>query len=213
MIKLLAIIILFSFLSSYGQELKKKRKGNETFYVLKSDESVRQGEYLKSGTAGIIEKGQYDINKKVGIWEFYGLEGTLEQKYDYSNKKLALNDNFTSVSTRYAIVTNGNITEISPDEKPILIGGPSSYFRHVMENMHYPPKARTKGTQGKVFITAVVNSDGQLTDIKVLQGLGEGCDEEALRVINSFKSEWIPGMHNGEKVDVLVVLSIIYRLG
>jgi len=114
---------------------------------------------------------------------------------------------------RYSIVKNGVTTETAPSQEPILIGGSSKYFRYVMENMKYPPNARTKGTQGKVFVSATINSDGLMKDVKVLQGIGDGCDEEALRVINSFESEWIPGMYNKEKIDVMIVLSIAFRLG
>ena len=213
MTRLLLTICVLCHLTTLGQELKKKRKGEEIFYVLKSDESIRHGEYVRKGTNGLIEKGQYEMNKKVGTWEFYGLEGNIEQKYNYSDKALLMNDSFTSVSMRYLIVRDGVATETMPNHEPILIGGSSKYFRHVMANMKYPSKARDKGTQGKVFVSALITSDGMMKDIKVVQGLGDGCDEEALRVINSFESEWIPGMYNGEKVDVMIVLSIAFRLG
>lgn len=212
MTRLLLAICVLCHLTTMGQELKKKRKGDEMFYVLKSDESIRHGEYIRKSTSGLIAKGQYEMNKKVGIWEFYGVEGNIEQRYNYSGKALLMNDNFTLVSTRYLVIKDKVVTETPPGQEPILIGGASKYFRHVMENVKYPPNARARGTQGKVFVSATITSEGMMKDIKVLQGLGDGCDEEALRVINLFESEWIPGMHNGEKVDVMIVLSIAFRL-
>jgi periplasmic protein TonB len=213
MTRLLLATFILCHLTSLGQELKKKRKGDETFYVLKSDESIRHGEYIKTSTNGVVEKGQYEMNKKIGVWEFYDLGGNIEQKYNYSDKALLVNNSFASLSMRYLIVKDGEATETAPSQEPILIGGPSKYFRHVMENLKYPPNARTKGTQGKVFVSATISSDGVMKDIKVLQSLGDGCDEEALRVINSYESEWIPGIFNGEKVDVMIVLPVAFRLG
>ena len=213
MTKLFLVISLMCPLTIWGQELKKKRMGDETFYVLKSDESIRHGEYIRKNTKGTIAKGQYEMNKKAGIWEFYGLEGTVEQKYNYSDKALLMNNSFTSVSKSYFIVMEGAKTETIPNQEPILIGGVSSYFRHVLENMKYPSNARTRGTQGKVTVSAIITSEGIMKDTKILKGLGDGCDEEALRVINSFESEWIPGMYNNEKVDVVIVLSVVFKLG
>ncbi|HQQ97518.1 MAG TPA: energy transducer TonB [Cyclobacteriaceae bacterium] len=213
MTRLLFSICILFHLTTLGQDLKKKRKGDETFYVLKSDESIRHGKYIRKSASGLIAKGQYEMNKRIGIWEFYGLDGNIEQKYNYSNKALLLNDNFTSVSMRNLIVRDGVTTETAPSQEPILVGGPSKYFRYLMKNLRYPSNARSNGTQGKVLVTAIITSDGMLKDTKVLHGLGDGCDEEALRVINSFESEWIPGKYNGEEVDTMIVLSIEFRLG
>lgn len=213
MTRLLLGIFVLCHLTSLGQEIKKKRKGDETFYVLKSDESIRHGEYIKKSANGIAEKGQYEMNKKVGTWEFYGLEGNVEQKYNYSDKALLMNDSFTSMSLRYLIVKDGIVTNTTPSQVPILIGGPSKYLRHVMKNLKYPSNALRNGTEGQVVVSAIVNSDGVMKDLKVLQGLGDGCDEEALRVINSFESEWIPGMNNGTKVDVMIMLRVAFKQG
>ena len=79
----IVLVLLAVMNQGFAQEVKKKRSGNETFEVLKSDQSVRHGAYIKKDQRGIVEKGQYDMNQKSGVWEFYGLQGDLEQKYDY----------------------------------------------------------------------------------------------------------------------------------
>ena len=50
----------------------------------------------------------------------------------------------------------------------------------------------TNSIEGKVFITFAVEEDGSLTDIKVVRGIGYGCDEEAIRIIKMMP-KWIPG--------------------
>ena len=65
--------------------------------------------------------------------------------------------------------------------------------------------------QGKVFLTFVVERDGSLTDIKVLRGIGGGCDEEAVRVISA-SPKWQPGMQDGRAVRTQFTVPINFSL-
>jgi periplasmic protein TonB len=210
---LLAACVLLVQATCYSQEVRKKRTENEIFYVLKSDGSVRHGEYIKKYQNKITVKGQYEMNKKSGIWEYYGLDSKIEQKYDYTYNALLFNDTNRPTTIQCVVVENGVPTRNQPTREPILIGGHSSYIRHIFQNLKYPPYARTNGIEGQVFVSATVTSQGVMKDVKLLQGIGAVCDEEALRVMEAFESEWIPGEYNGEKVDVMVVFPIGFRLG
>lgn len=68
-------------------------------------------------------------------------------------------------------------------------------------NVRYPEAARAKGITGIVYVDFVVNTDGTLRDFKVRQGLGYGCDEEALRVAKLMPA-WEPGKKDGKPVDM-----------
>jgi len=59
--------------------------------------------------------------------------------------------------------------------------------------------ARESGINGRVFVTFVVETDGRVTDIKVLRGIGGGCDEEAVRVVKNMP-KWDPGKQRGKPV-------------
>src|SRR5690606_3003866 len=80
---------------SWAQETEKVSVKNkipdsrEVFYVIKGT-TVRHGEYSRTlkGSMGIEEKGQYENGEKVGVWEFFGPSGVVEQKYDFSKKQL-----------------------------------------------------------------------------------------------------------------------------
>lgn len=75
----------------------------------------------------------------------------------------------------------------------------------------YPKKAIKKEVEGKVYVSFVVETDGSINQAKVLRGIGEGCDEEALRVVNKMPN-WIPGENKGEKVRVKFTLPISFVL-
>jgi len=85
------------------------------------------------------------------------------------------------------------------EESPSYPGGEEARVWFVQEHLIYPEKARSMGLQGKVFMTFTVETDGRLTDIRVLRGLGGGCDEEAIRLIQQMP-KWKPALQRGKPV-------------
>ena len=84
-------------------------------------------------------------------------------------------------------------------------------MKFIGENFQYPKTASALGIEGKVYVQFVVEKDGKLTDIKVMRGLGNGCDEEAIRTIN-LMPKWTPGKQEGKNVRVRYVLPISFKL-
>jgi protein TonB len=82
----------------------------------------------------------------------------------------------------------------------------------VSDKMKYPAQARRMGVEGKVFVQFVIGKDGAISDVKVLKGIGAGCDEEAIRVVQSSPS-WNPGKQRGKAVKQRYTLPIIFKLG
>ena len=97
------------------------------------------------------------------------------------------------------------------EEQPCYPGGDDARILYLQNNIRYPEEAKELGIQGKVFVTFVVETDGSLTDIKVLRGIGGGCDEEAIRVIKNMP-KWIPGKQRGVQVRVQFNLPINFKL-
>ena len=92
--------------------------------------------------------------------------------------------------------------------KPDFPGGLAKFYEFFEKN-YVKPKG-TENLKGKVFVTFVVDTDGSLTDIKVLRDFGSGTGEEAVRVLKSCL-KWIPGQQNGKKVRVQYSLPL--RIG
>jgi len=96
------------------------------------------------------------------------------------------------------------------EQQPKYTGGDEARIKFMIENIKYPEEAKKNGLQGNVFVTFVIQSDGAVTDVKILRGIGGGCDEEAVRVVKMMPN-WIPGMEKGKKVAVQFNLPIKFR--
>ena len=100
---------------------------------------------------------------------------------------------------------------ISVEEMPSFVGGDEARSRFLSENIVYPRQASETGIQGTVYVSFIVDSKGNITDVKVLRGIGGGCDEEAVRVVK-LMPRWHPGKQNGKNVRVLINMPIQFKL-
>jgi len=89
-------------------------------------------------------------------------------------------------------------------------GGMTAFYDYVRTNLKYPAEALEKGLSGKIFVEFVVQKDGSLANIKILKGIGEGCDEEAIRVVQD-SPPWIPGKQRGIIIKQRLVLPITFK--
>lgn len=97
------------------------------------------------------------------------------------------------------------------ETSPSFPGGDEARIRFLTNNIRYPEKAREASVQGTVYITFVVERDGSVSDVRVLRGIGAGCDEEAVRVIKMMP-EWSPGKQRGKPVRVQFNMPIKFSL-
>lgn len=97
------------------------------------------------------------------------------------------------------------------EEMPSFPGGEAERNKFLAENIQYPQQATENGIQGTVYVSFVVDSKGNVTDVKILRGIGGGCDEEALRVVKMMP-KWHPGKQNGKQVRVLFNMPIYFKL-
>jgi len=92
------------------------------------------------------------------------------------------------------------------EQQPELIGGMASIWK----NISYPEIARKAGIEGRVTIQFIVDEKGDISNIRVVRGIGGGCDEEALRAVS--KAKFRPGMQRGRAVKVQYSLPIVFKL-
>lgn len=72
----------------------------------------------------------------------------------------------------------------------------------ITTNLNYPPSARQNRTEGTVLLDFLVDKDGSISDIKIRQALGNGCSQEATRLLQNMPN-WYSGRKKGQKVKVL----------
>ena len=97
------------------------------------------------------------------------------------------------------------------EEMPQFPGGDAKLLEYVATHIKYPQIARETGIQGRVFVGFVVEPDGSVSNVKILRGIGGGCDEEAVRVIKSLP-KWKPGKQRGKAVRVSYQIPVLFKL-
>lgn len=97
------------------------------------------------------------------------------------------------------------------EQRATYPGGYKAYDQFIKKNLKYPAEAKRLKKQGRVTVSFVVEKDGSLTDVKILRGLGAGCDEEALRLVK-LMPKWIPARQRGQKVRFRHMLPVLFEL-
>ena len=90
-------------------------------------------------------------------------------------------------------------------------GGIRKLMQFLASEIKYPATAQRANVQGKVYLQFVVRKDGSINDIKILKGIGFGCDEEAIRVVK-LMPKWSPAKQKGKAVSQMYTLPIQYAL-
>ena len=115
--------------------------------------------------------------------------GVITEREDYSKQKV------------YDIV----------DVMPIYPDGDHELMEFIAANVDYPKEAIEKGIEGRVFVKFIVEPDGSISNASIVRGIGYGCDEEAIRVIESMPA-WEPGRKNGKVVRVSMTAPVSFNL-
>jgi protein TonB len=128
----------------------------------------------------------------------------------------------TNINTEEVVVEDDNSNDVIEEvvetpiftvveEMPSFPGGDESRIKFLTENIKYPQMAKESGIQGTVYVTFVINEKGKVADVRVLRGIGGGCDEEAIRVVNMMPP-WNAGKQSGKAVRVQFNMPIKFTL-
>ena len=98
------------------------------------------------------------------------------------------------------------------EEKPKFQGGDANTFSAwVNKNLQYPEIAKENGIQGRVTLQFTVNTDGSVSDVKVLRGVDSSLDKEAVRIV-SMSPKWTPGKQRERPVKVVYNFPVVFQL-
>jgi protein TonB len=200
----------------FGQQVKKinDKEKKETYYVLKTDMSVRHGEYKKHAyNNSILAKGFFKNGQRDSIWEFYGLDKKLIQKFNYSTNELVYNDVIDKEKDKkYKVLDGTDNSEIKLSRPPIFLGGKDYILSELMQKLQYPVDARENNISAKVYVTFTIDKFGKTSNYRVEKPFGHGLDEEAIRGLKLLPDNWLPGFLNGQSVVVEYVMPVSFQL-
>lgn len=100
---------------------------------------------------------------------------------------------------------------VGVEQSPEYPGGDKAMYRFLSDKIRYPAAASRANVSGRVTVQFVVEKDGSIGAVKVLKGIGFGCDEEAVRVIKAMP-KWNPGKQNGRAVRVYYTIPVMFTL-
>jgi len=162
-----------------------------------------------------MSAGMFKIDKKFLHITYDELEDIYYQQTtdfdDYEEPVEAINEEYIEIQDDIPSLTEIEETHTIIEDVAEFPGGELARFRFLSNNLRYPQLAREKKIQGTVYLEFFVEPDGSLTDIKVIKGIGGGCDEEALRV-TSIMPKWKPATQKGKAVRIRFNMAIKFVL-
>ncbi|RRB03739.1 energy transducer TonB [Larkinella rosea] len=151
-----------------------------------------------------LESGAVKQGLKDGEWTGRRSDGYLEYRETYDMGKC--------LSGKFYAENGEVLTYTEPEIMPDFKGGRTALGRFLATTMRYPPEAARAKLQGRVFVSFVIDKEGNVENVKVLKGIGASADEEAVRVVKATSGQWIPGVERGRNVKVRFNLPINFEL-
>ena len=106
----------------------------------------------------------------------------------------------------------GILPYTSVEAKPTFNGGDAdSFVKYVQQNIKYPENALENGVEGKVTVNFVVDANGKIRNAKVVNGVDDELNAEALRVVESAPA-WTPAKQNGKNVPVTCSIPVTFKI-
>lgn len=107
-------------------------------------------------------------------------------------------------------VLSGDTIFTKVDKPPVFPGGMDAFIKYLAKNVRYHEAMRERGVEDKVIARFVVEIDGSISTVKILDGPGYGSSEEAIRVLKK-SPKWQPGYNKGKPVRVQLTVPIDFR--
>ena len=160
----------------------------------------------------VVKDSTLDIKKEVEqIPESTGNQ-TQEEGLSLTNETIS---GGSSSGTESINAASETITKEEPirfaEEMPQFGKGEKDLMDYLAKNIRYPQMAKENRIEGRVTAEFIVDKHGQVRDVKILRGLGGGCDEMVNRILSNMP-KWTPGKHNGKNVSVKMVLPVGFKL-
>lgn len=184
---------------------------------LKPDTTIRCFHRVDSGFLIVELKNSVVISKgmskrslplvKTGIWKYYdNFSKKLDREESYINNQMTTNKIWINDSTYVNDVCQ--ISDIMPEYK----GGQKAMMSFMKSNLKYPETAAKNRIHGMVVVQVIITDSGQIKGAKIIKGVEESLNEEALRVVNLLPETWIPGKTGDKNVNVLMNIPVSFEM-
>ena len=201
----------------YPEEAKEKEISGRVFvsFVIEKDGSVNEVKVMR-GIGGGCDEEAVRVIKGMPKWK-PGIQKGKPVRVSYM---MPINFKLDSQPTKPAQKADVSKPDMKPDKNgvyqiceqmPEFPGGVEALMDFVAKNVVYPQEAMDKEISGRVYVSFVIEKDGSVNEVKVMKGIGGGCDDEAVRVIKAMP-KWKPGKQDGKPVRVSYMMPITFKL-
>jgi periplasmic protein TonB len=114
------------------------------------------------------------------------------------------------IGTEDEIIEEEVIPHYLVEIKPEFIGGEAALMKFLASKIRIPEMAKHAGVNGRIYVEFIIDEEGNVTNIQLLNELGYGCDEVALKAFEQMPA-WIPGIQQNRKVKVRMRQPIGFR--
>ena len=189
-------LLVESELSSYNPYIED---GESVYYDKDSDNFIVKGFYSNGELFG---EWVFHTNKGYDTISYNRLPNVLHPQVEtYSIvEKMPFFNYYSKFSSDIEIFDYNKISEINK----------ASFNLYIQENLHYPVRAKEKGIKGPVYVSFVINENGEVVEGAILRGLNKDLEMEALRLINSMPN-WINGEQKGKPVRVKITMEVKFE--
>ncbi len=155
------------------------------------------------------EKGKAENGYKVGVWEYYGYDNSLELKIDYNAGTVAY---LKQDTTNYFVKVDSVWQYEKVESYPRYIGSNVELYQILSSNLMYPLQARLKNVQKTVFLEFEIDTRGQAVNARVLNDNEEYFTEEILAAFELIPNLWLTATCQGKSVPAKFVLPFYFKL-
>lgn len=232
----LSFLVIFSTFTLFGQQFFKENwrktfKGNAYYIVTPSAENP-QGEFIVERTSGWKRYKATGIFKtkdlKTGVLIFFRKDGDTSEVVNFTNRE---KDGYASyffpsgnISAKYLYKDGVLISEefwnedgsvqldkVGANTPPDYYRGVERFGSDISRVLRYPADAMMKNIEGKVILSFIVDYDGKVTDVKVVESVYPSIDKEAAEAIKRC-GKWIPGKQHNQYVKLRFSIPVIFQI-
>ncbi len=222
------------FIDTRDKQLVSEGTGNWKLFVPFGDRVVSLDAYFSQGRRSGKWVYRYSPGGKI-LAEEYDDDGKLIEGVDYEKKgnptyqetkltatlfeipnllraeQLRTDDHFYGPDVIRYIQGIGPETVEHPGLVPTYQGGIEEFYNYVLQNYRYPESAFAEGLEGQVIIDFMIDSQGSPSDYRVMRGISQELNAEAVRLISSTDG-WIPAEYNGRPVNARKSVPITFKI-
>lgn len=155
--------------------------------------------------------------EKNGAYSFEITNFVMDIKYAVGLCMLKMDESFTNDSKKVEIVEFYSTDKQDTSKKDFFVvveempkfnnGGLDKARDYIAQNIKYP----TNGIEGRMYVNFIVESDGRVSNVKVVKSINPDIDKEVIKVIENMPN-WTPGRQRGKNVPVQFTIPVVFSL-